>query len=205
MPDWKKLILARLAPLHLTAAGESDLTEEIAQHLEDCYREFLSGGASEEEAYHKTLSELDDMYPLSEGLERNQRMPKYDAVPAGDVRGTNFIDDFWRDVRYAIRTMRNSPIFVLFTVLTLALGIGANTTVFTVINTLILNPLPVRNITALQAVAAADAKSTSKAHTAFPISYADLEDYRARNEVFRSLAGYTGPRVVTWQEPGGSQ
>ena len=84
MPDWKRSVRERIAPLRLTATAESDLAEELAQHLEDRYRELRSGGASEEEAYRKAISELDDMYPLRAGLERNQRMPKYDAVPAGD-------------------------------------------------------------------------------------------------------------------------
>src|SRR5256885_8772734 len=68
--------------------------------------------------------------------------------------------------RYAFRTMRKSPLFVLFVVLTLALGIGANTTVFTVINTLILNPLPVQDSSGL------DRKSTRLNSSHLVISYA---------------------------------
>ena len=117
-------------------------------------------GASEQDAYQKAISELDDMYPLRAGLERSQRMPKYDAVPAGDVWRGDFMEDLWRDLRYAVRTMRKSPTFVLFVVLTLALGIGANTTVFTVINTLILHPLPVPDSSELAAVGVAKAEST---------------------------------------------
>ena len=205
MRDWKSLIRERLAPLRLRPGTEADFVEELAQHLEDRYREALSGGTNEQDAYQTAISELDDMYPLAEGLERNQRMPKYDGVPAGDAGLGNWMQDCWRDLRYAVRTMWKGPIFVLFAVLTLALGIGANTTVFTVINTLFLNPLPVRNTGELEAVAAADAKTTSKSSSAFPISYADLKDYQARNEVFSALAGYSSPRVVTWQETGDSQ
>ena len=53
MPDWKSLVRERLAPLRLKPTAESDLAEELAQHLEDRYRELRSGGASEEEAYRK--------------------------------------------------------------------------------------------------------------------------------------------------------
>src|SRR5690242_10299879 len=127
MPDWKKLVRERMAPLRMEAAAEADLTEELAQHLEDCYQELLSGGASEAEAYQSAIAELDDLYPLRAALDRNQIMPKHDARPG------NFLEDLWRDLRYAIRTMRKSPLFVLFVVLTLALGIGANSTVFTII------------------------------------------------------------------------
>jgi len=188
----------------MTPGAEAELVEELAQHLEDRYRESMSGGADEEDAYQTTVSELDDMYPLAQGIERNQRMARYDAVPAGDSGRGNWLEDGWRDLRYAVRTMWNSPIFVLFAVLTLGLGIGANTTVFTVVNTLILNPLPVENTAELEALAASDMKKSSKSAATYPISYADWKDYQARNEVFRSLAGYTAPRVVTLQESGES-
>src|SRR5258707_10761340 len=194
MPDWKRLVRERLTSLRLKANAESDLTEELAQHLEDHYRELHSGGASREEAYQKTISELDDMYPLRAELERSQRMPKYDAVPAGDAGPGNFMEDLWRDLRYAVRTMRKSPLFVLFVVLTLALGIGANTTVFTLVNTLILNPLPATNPSELAAVATSEVNSTSKSSAPLPISYADMKDYQARNGVFSSLAGYSSAR-----------
>jgi predicted permease len=205
MHDWKSLVRERLTNLRLTPAAESELIEEVAQHLEDHYRELCSAGASEEEAHQNTLAELNDMYPLAAKLESSQRIPKYDRVETGDARPGNFFEDLWRDVRYSLRTMRKSPMFVLFVVFTLALGIGANTTVFTVINTLILNPLPVRNIEELVAIAAGDAKNISKTNTSFPVSYADLKEYEGGNEVFRSLAGYTTSRVLTWQQPGASR
>jgi len=104
-------------------------------------------------------------------------MPKHDHVPEGDARPGNLIQDFWRDLRYALRAMRHSPVFVVFAVLTLALGIGANTTVFTTINTLFLNPLPMQNTAELAAVAAADSTPTPRSAASFPISYADLKDY----------------------------
>jgi predicted permease len=204
MPDWKSLVRERLTPLNLNATAESDLAEELAQHLEDHYGELRSGGASEEEAYQQALSELDDMYPLRARSERSQRMPKYDAVPAGDVWRGAFMEDLWRDLRYTVRTMRKSPMFVLFVVLTLALGIGANTTVFTVINTLILHPLPLPGSSEVAAVGMAKTEST-KSSAPLPMSHAELKDYQALNGVFRSLAGYTSPRGVTWQTGGASQ
>src|SRR5579863_474858 len=99
MRDWKSLIRQRLQPLRLKPGAEADFVEELAQHLEDRYRESLIGGASEEEAYQSAISELDDMYPLAEGIERNERMPKYDAVPAGDAGLGHWMEDGWRDLR----------------------------------------------------------------------------------------------------------
>src|SRR3984885_12645122 len=201
MHNWKNLVRERLLPLNLNAAAESGLTEEIAQHLEDRYLELQSGGASEDDAYRRALSELDDMYPMRIGLAKNQQMAKHEPVP-GEVSRGNFLDDLWRDLRYAVRTMGRSPLFVLLVVLTLALGLGAPTTVFTVINTLILNPLPIENSSELVAVTAADAGSKMGAPK--PVSYADLKDYQDRNQVFSALAGYSSTRVVTRQSGGSS-
>jgi predicted permease len=205
MADWKRLVRLRLAPLRMTPSAETELADELAQHLEDQYRELRSGGASDEDAYHKTLAELEDTYPLQAGLDSNQRMATHDPVAAGDARPGTYLDDLWRDLRYAGRTMRTNPLFVLFVVVTLGLGIGANTTVFTLIHTLILNPLPVHNAAELAAVATGDAEGPSQPGAPMPISYLNLRDYQDRNGVFRSLAGYTTMRVVTWQQSGASE
>src|SRR5438105_1385931 len=177
MPDWKKIVQGRIASLRLHGPAESDLTDEFAQHLEDRYQELRSGGASEAEAYQTTLSELDDMYPVKVELKRSQFMP------SDDWREGNLIEDLWRDLRYTSRTLRKNPLFVLFVVLTLSLGIGANTTVFTLINTFILHPLPVPTSSELAAVSMTEVKS-SQSRAALPISYADLKEYQAKNEVF---------------------
>jgi predicted permease len=204
MPDWKNLVRLRLAALNLTTATESDLAEELAQHLEDCYRDLTAAGATPEDAYRQVIAQLDSVHPLRNAVRSERRLPRYDAVPAGDGRPGSFLDGLWRDFRYALRSMRKSPVFITFVVLTLALGIGANTTVFTVLNTLILNPLPARNPAELAGIAGAEADA-SKAGTPFPISYPDLQDYQAQNAVFDSLAGYTSPRVLTHQEGGASE
>ncbi len=187
MPDWKDLVRRRLGALQLNAAAESELADELAQHLEDRYRELTSGGAAAEAAYREVMGELDSVHPLRATTAR-ERLPRGEAMPG-----------VWRDLRYAARGMRKNPVFVTFAVLTLALGIGANTTVFTVLNTLILNPLPVRNPGQLAGIAGSEVDG-SKARTPFPISYPDLKDYQAQNAVFESLAGYTSPRGVTRQE-----
>ncbi len=187
MPDWKNLVRERM-PM-----AESSILDEIAEHLEDHFREARAGGASEAEAYRSAMSELDENYPLK----RSERMPQEHRLPIGD--------DLWRDVRYAFRTMRKSPMFVLFVVLTLGLGIGANTTVFTVINTLILNPMPVGDASGLASISTADGAGASKSTPPKPLSFADLKDYQAKNQVFSSLAGYTNPRVITLQADGASE
>jgi predicted permease len=204
MPDWKETVRRRLAALDLTAPAESSLAEELAQHLEDRYHDLTAAGISADEANRQVLAELNTIHSLQAALTRDHHLPRHDAVSAGDARLGSLLDGFWRDVRYALRSMRKSPVFVVFVVLTLALGIGANTTVFTVLNTLILNPLPARNPGELAGIAGVEA-DPSKTGAPFPISYPDLQDYQARNAIFDPLAGYTSPRVVTHRAGGASE
>jgi predicted permease len=218
MTDWRQVVRARLAELRLTGTAESELTEELAQHLDDLHRDLKNGGATDEDAYRKTVSELDDLCALHGDLDRIQRMPKHDAVPAGDATtSSTYLADFLRDLRYAGRAMRRGPLFVLFVVITLGLGIGANTTVFTVINTLILNPMPVSAPSELVAVASVGSSGpggsggsggsagAAQSNTLMPLSHPNLTDYQRQNSVFRSLAGYARMRAFTWQTQGDTQ
>jgi predicted permease len=204
MHDWKNIVRERLVDLRLQAAAEWQLAEEIGQHLEDKYRELLSGGVTEPEAYRQTVAELDSLYPLKASLERSAFIAKHE-VAVGDTAKGNWLGDFVRDLRFCFRGMKKNPAFVLFVVLPLALGIGANTAVFTVFNTLIVNPLPVPASRQLAVVTMVGAKDKSNNGATLPISHPDLNDYQAKNETFASLAGYTAPQVVTLQSGGASE
>lgn len=125
--------------------------------------------------------------------------------PAINSSSANFLRDGWRDLLYATRALRKAPIFITFVVLTLALAIGANTTVFTVINTLLLNPLPVPDSSELLSVNAAKVGTRAKTGAPLQLSYADFKDIQSRTTVFRSLAAYSSPRGVTWQIENSSQ
>lgn len=210
MPDWKSIVLAKLAQLKLNGAAEADLSDELRQHLEDRYRELLSGGLTEHEAHVKTSSELDDLRPLRAAIDRieerrHRRLRQRHTLPAGDSTPRMFFGSLWNDLRYAFRNMRNSPLFVAVVILTLGLGIGANTTVFTLINTLILNPLPVRDPAELASLELVQSQRTSRSAAPLPMSYADLKDFQRRNEVFSSLAGYTNVRAMTWRSDSGTE
>jgi predicted permease len=205
MADWKQVVRARLRALHLTPAAESELTEEVAQHLEDLDRDLRRGGAAADEAYRETISELDDICALRLGLERNQRMATHEPVPVGDTTSGRFLSDLLRDLRYASLTIRMNPVFVIVVVVTLGLGIGANTTVFTVIDRLILNPMPVSAPSELVALASVASVGTGQANTLMPFSYPNFTDYQAQNRAFRSLAGYARMRPLTWQTEGAPQ
>jgi predicted permease len=202
--DWVAVVRRRVAGLPLTASAESSLVEELAQHLDDLHRELRRAGFEANAAYQKTLTELDDLATLRGGLSQSQREPARPAATPGAPPSPSYLDDLRGDLRYAWRTMVVHRWFALFVVITLGLGIGANTTVFTVINTLIMNPMPVAEPDTIVAVAAAEPGGAATG-ALLPFSAPNFVDYQTGVRAFDSLAGYTRMRPVTWRAEGASQ
>jgi predicted permease len=96
--------------------------------------------------------------------------------------------------------MARAPGFSLFAILALALGIGASTTVFTVVNSLLLHPLPAQDPSRLVSLYTTDLKNQKQSASLLPISYLNLKDYQARNAVFSSLGGFSPPMPMTLVE-----
>jgi predicted permease len=103
----------------------------------------------------------------------------------------------WRDVRFGLRTLIKSPTFAAAAVVSLGLGIGVNTAIFTVINTLFLNPLPVQRVGELAAVYTVDSNQTTALGNVLQVSYLNYKDYRDHNSTFTSLAAYSFPNPVS--------
>lgn len=101
------------------------------------------------------------------------------------------MEALWQDFRFSLRTLAKSPGFTAVAVLSLALGIGANTTIFTLINAVFLNPLPVEQPSRLVAAFTTDENNTGASLNFLQISYPNYEDYREQNEVFTDLAAYS--------------
>ena len=96
------------------------------------------------------------------------------------------MDTFWHDIRYGLRTLGRSPGFLAVAVLTLALGIGANTAIFSVVDAVLLRPLPFRAPDQLVALF-----ETESAPGSYPLTGTDYLDWRAQNQTFEDMATYS--------------
>ncbi|HET9713468.1 MAG TPA: ABC transporter permease, partial [Pyrinomonadaceae bacterium] len=182
MPDWKKEVRKRLSGLNLAPAQEAEIVEELAQHLEDVYERSLKTGANQSEAKRLALLELDDD-KLRNEIQRSQKPFREQPVP-GSGR-SNMLADLLHDLRYAARTQLKNPAFTIIAVIALALGIGANTAIFSVVNTVLLRPLPYKDPERLVMVW----EDATKA--GFPRDVptnANFLDWRDQNHVFEGMA-----------------
>jgi putative ABC transport system permease protein len=187
MPDWKAEIRERLQSLQLTPTREAAIVEELAQYLDDHFAELLSGGATEVEAYRQTLAELSGSEFLTRELRRAERQVPQEPLVPGTNRRTKMIADLWQDLRYGARTLLKQPGFTLIAVLTLGLGIGVNTAIFSVVNGVLLSPLPYRAPDRLAQVWEHN-RPKNKPHGS--VAPANFLDWKAQNRSFEGMAAY---------------
>jgi putative ABC transport system permease protein len=194
MRDWHAFVRGRLRLPDLAPEREARIVREVASQLEDLYRDGVARGASEAEADARTAAHIADWPRLAADLQRADRShvkPRVDRLVAAiehrpvERRSLLMFAHTLRDTRYALRQLVKAPAFTIVAVATLALGIGATTAIFSVVNSVLLRPLPYPQSDRLVRV-----HEVVPQYGLFSVAPGNVPDWQRQNRVFDGLAAY---------------
>jgi putative ABC transport system permease protein len=166
-----RAFILRLAAVIRRKHGEGEFMAEMQSHLQMHIDENLRAGMSLAEARRNALMKLGGVEQTRESYRQRRGLP--------------FLETTMQDLRAGLRLLRTSPGFAVIVVLTLALGIGANAAIFSIVNAVLLNPLPYKQADRLAAVWTSN---ISKGYKIFPMSGGEFAEFRAGNSVFEEMA-----------------
>src|SRR5215208_4188850 len=162
----------RLRALFRKAELEQELDDELRFHLEKEVERNLACGMAPEEARWVALRSFG-------GVEQVKEQSR-------DVRGVRWLEELWQDLRYGMRVLVQKRGFTLTVIITLALGIGANTAIFSVVNAVLLRELPFKNPDQVMWV-----WSTRTDRDKAPFTLPDFLDYRDQNQTLEQVAAFS--------------
>jgi len=168
---------------------DHEFSQEIQAYLDMSTEAKLRQGLSPREARRNALLELGGVEQVEERVR--------------EIRMGRFIETVWRDVRTGVRALVHSPVFTVVTVLSLALGIGANTAIFSVVNGLLLRPLPYPEAEQIVDVWHTPPQQSFPGLDRFSVSPANYLDWKAQSTAFEQMAVYadTGLSLSTSNDP----
>jgi len=172
--------LMRLAGLFNKKQHDQEMAEELESHLQMHIEENLSRGMTPQEARRQALIKLGGAEQAKERYRERRSFPA--------------LESFVQDLRYGLRQLRRSPGFTAVAVLTLALGIGVNTSIFSLVYSLALRPLPVKDAGSIVNIYEDFRGRYSRGVQGSPefSSYPEYVNYRDGSHVFAGLAAYAG-------------
>jgi putative ABC transport system permease protein len=188
MPDWRREIERRLPGAAGRSARLDEVVQELAEHLDERYDELRAAGTSEADATTMVLDELNESNALQQEIAL-MTSARIAPPPIGEDRRAPLVADVWQDVRFAARMLRKSPGFTAVAMLTLALGIGANTAIFTVINAVMLRPLPFHEPDRLVRIWESN---PPLGWPRFGVSFPNYLDWAAQTRAFEAIAATAG-------------
>ena len=139
--NWRHYVRSQLPALDVPPGRETEIVEELAVQLESTYERARAGGAADEEACRLAMLEVPDWPSFARTVTTIER--PYTPPPVAGAGPGGIMTGFMQDVRYAVRALRRAPGFAAVAIVTLALGIAATTIVYSIVDGILLRPLPI--------------------------------------------------------------